>query len=105
MCGRAFLADLNILASLPATAAMSTGFAMNTISTALDQAYGLAQCHTNVNASDYRACHDGSMQDMTRVCPCKKSTILIYNACQLHHFIESFFSAIDASMVVSLVNS
>ena len=42
---------------------------------------------------------------MTRVCPCKKSTILIYNACQLHHFIESFFGAVDASIVVSLVNS
>ena len=70
---------------------MSTGFATNTTGTAPDQVYGLVQCHTDVNASDCRACLDGSTQDMTRVCPGQKSTILIYDACQLRHFIESFF--------------
>jgi hypothetical protein len=42
---------------------------------------------------------------MARVCLGQKSTILIFNMCQLQHFIESFFDAIDVSMVVSLVNS
>ncbi|XP_066385368.1 uncharacterized protein [Miscanthus floridulus] len=42
-----------------------------------------------MNASDCHACLDGSTQDMTR----------------LWHFIKSFFGAVGASMVVSLVNS
>jgi hypothetical protein len=104
--GSAFQANLDdLLASLPAAAAASTGFATNTTGTAPDQAYGLAQCRADVNASDCRACLDGSTQDMARVCPGQKSATLIYDACQLRHSNASFFGTVDASVVVWLVNS
>lgn len=99
--GSAFQANLNaLLASLPSAAAASAGFATNTTGTAPDQAYGLAQCRADVNASDCRACLDGSTRDMARVCPGQKSAMLIYDACQLRHSNASFFGAVDASVVV-----
>jgi hypothetical protein len=99
--GSAFQANLNaLLASLPSAAAASAGFATNTTGTAPDQAYGLAQCRADVNASDCGACLDGSTRDMARVCPGQKSAMLIYDACQLRHSNASFFGAVDASVVV-----
>jgi hypothetical protein len=104
--GGAFQANLDaLLSSLPASAAASTGFATNTTGTAPDQAYGLAQCRADLNASDCRVCLDDSARDMARLCPGQKSATLIYDGCQLRHSNASFFGVVDASVVVSLVNA
>ncbi|CAN6332565.1 unnamed protein product [Urochloa humidicola] len=104
--GSAFEANLDtLLSSLPAAAVASTGFAKNTTGAAPpDQAFGLAQCRADVNASDCRACLDGSARDMAAKCPGQKSATLIYGACLLRHSNASFFGAVDTSVVVWLCN-
>ncbi|TVU19998.1 hypothetical protein EJB05_36184, partial [Eragrostis curvula] len=66
-CGSAFQAKLNaLLSSLPTAAAASSGFAKNITGAAPDQAYGVAQCRGDINASDYLACLGTAAQDPAR---------------------------------------
>ncbi|CAL5095567.1 unnamed protein product [Urochloa decumbens] len=105
--GGAFEANLDaLLSSLPAAAAASspTGFATNTTGASPNQAFGLAQCRADVNASDCLACLDGSARDMATKCPGQKSATLIYDKCLLRHSNASFFGAADMSVVVWLCN-
>ncbi|CAL4901417.1 unnamed protein product [Urochloa decumbens] len=105
--GGAFEANLDaLLSSLPAAAAASspTGFATNTTGASPNQAFGLAQCRADVNASDCRACLDGSSRDMAAKCPGQKSATLVYDACLLRHSNASFFGAADMSVVVWMCN-
>ncbi|KAL6610414.1 hypothetical protein ACP70R_040383 [Stipagrostis hirtigluma subsp. patula] len=104
--GSAFGPNLDaLLSSLPAAAAASAGFAENFTGAAPDQAYGLAQCRADVNASDCRACLDGSARDMAGKCPGKKSAMLVYDGCLLRYSNASFFGAADTSVVVYLTNT
>ncbi|RLN27808.1 putative receptor-like protein kinase [Panicum miliaceum] len=104
--GSAFQANLDaLLSSLPAAAAASSGFAKNVTGSAPgSQAYGLAQCRADLNASDCRACLDGSARDMGARCPGQKSAMLIYDGCLLRHSNASFFGAADASVGLFIVN-
>ncbi|KAL6609732.1 hypothetical protein ACP70R_039701 [Stipagrostis hirtigluma subsp. patula] len=105
--GSAFQANLDaLLSSLPAAAAASSGFAKNITGAAPgDQAYGLAQCRADVNASDCRACLDGSVRDMARMCPGRKNAMVIYDRCLLRHSSASFFGAADTSVLLYLTNT
>jgi hypothetical protein len=92
--GSAFQANLDaLLSSLPATAAASSGFAKNATGSgaAPEQAYGLAQCRADVNASDCRACLDGLVRD-------------IYDRCELRHSNTSSFGNVATSVVFSASN-
>ncbi|KAL6609733.1 hypothetical protein ACP70R_039702 [Stipagrostis hirtigluma subsp. patula] len=105
--GSAFQANLDaLLSSLPAAAAAaSSGFAKNVTGAAPgDQAYGLAQCRADVNASDCRACLEGLARDMAGVCPGQKNAMLIYEPCLLRHSNASFFGAADTSLTFALCN-
>jgi len=96
--GSAFQANLDaLLSSLPGAAAASSGFADNVTGAAPDQAYGLAQCRGDVNASACLACLDGSARHMAATCPGQKGAMLIYDECLLRHSNESFFGAADTS--------
>ncbi|TVU02141.1 hypothetical protein EJB05_52365, partial [Eragrostis curvula] len=98
--GSAFQANLDaLLSSLPAAAAASSGFAENVTGAAPDQAYGLAQCRADVNASACRACLDASVKDITSQCPGQKSAMLGYEDCLLRHSNASFIRALDVSVV------
>ncbi|TVU19884.1 hypothetical protein EJB05_36063, partial [Eragrostis curvula] len=99
--GSAFQANLDaLLSSLPGAADASSGFAKNVKSAAPDQAYGLAQCRADVNASECRACLDALVQDMATMCTAgQKSAMLVYDFCLLRHSNASFFSAVDTSVV------
>ncbi|TVU20011.1 hypothetical protein EJB05_36197, partial [Eragrostis curvula] len=98
--GSAFQANLDaLLSSLPAAAAASSGFAENVTGVAPDQAYGLAQCRADVNASACRACLDASVQDMASMCTAgQKNAMLAYEDCLLRHSNASFFGAVDTSV-------
>ncbi|TVU19978.1 hypothetical protein EJB05_36163 [Eragrostis curvula] len=99
--GSAFQANLDaLLSSLPAAAAASSGFAENVTGAAPDQAYGLAQCRADVNASACRACLDASVKDITSQCPGQKSAMLGYDDCLLRHSNASFIGAVDTSVVM-----
>ncbi|KAL6619012.1 hypothetical protein ACP70R_034151 [Stipagrostis hirtigluma subsp. patula] len=105
--GSAFQANLDaLLSSLPAAAAAaSSGFAKNVTGAAAgDQAYGLAQCRADVNASDCRSCLEGLARDMAGVCPGQKNAMLIYEPCLLRHSNASFFGAADTSLTFPLCN-
>ncbi|CAD6271725.1 unnamed protein product [Miscanthus lutarioriparius] len=105
--GSAFQANLDaLLSSLPAAAAASSGFADNVTGAAPgQQAYGLAQCRGDVNASACLACLDGSARHMAASCPGQKEAMLIYDECLLRHSNESFFGAADTSVRLWLVNT
>jgi hypothetical protein len=97
--GGAFQANLDaLLSSLPAAAAASSGFADNFTGAAPDQAYGLAQCRGDVNASTCLACLDGAARHMAATCPGQKDAMLIYDECLLRHSNASFLGAADASV-------
>ncbi|XP_025805201.1 putative receptor-like protein kinase At4g00960 isoform X1 [Panicum hallii] len=104
--GGAFEGNLDaLLSSLPAAAVASYGFAKNVTGSAPgSQAYGIAQCRADLNASDCRACLDGSARDMAARCPGQKSAMLIYDGCLLRHSNASFFGAADASVRVAMWN-
>ncbi|TVU01630.1 hypothetical protein EJB05_52903, partial [Eragrostis curvula] len=94
--GSAFQANRDaLLSSLSGAAAASSGFAKNTTGAAPDQAYGLAQCRGDVNASDCRACLDAAVRDVARKCPGQRSAMVIYEACQLRYSDESFFAVFN----------
>ncbi|TVT99809.1 hypothetical protein EJB05_54810, partial [Eragrostis curvula] len=95
--GSAFQANLDaLLSTLPGAAAASSGFAKNATGAAPDQAYGLAQCRGDVNASACRSCLDASVRDVTRgLCRGQKSAMVIYDACQLRYSNASFFGVSD----------
>ncbi|KAL6619011.1 hypothetical protein ACP70R_034150 [Stipagrostis hirtigluma subsp. patula] len=104
--GSAFQANLDaLLSSLPAAAAASSGFAKNVTGAAPDQVYGLAQCRADVNASECRACLDGSARDMARMCPGQKNAMVVYDRCLLRHSSASFFGAADTSVLLYLTNA
>ncbi|TVU19894.1 hypothetical protein EJB05_36075, partial [Eragrostis curvula] len=107
--GSAFQANLDVLlSSIPgAVAASSSGFAENVTGAAPDQAYGLAQCRADVNASDCRACLDASVQNMATWCPGQKSAMLVYDdeVCLLRYSNASFSGAGDTSVVWYKSNS
>ncbi|TVU20007.1 hypothetical protein EJB05_36193, partial [Eragrostis curvula] len=107
--GSAFQANLDVLlSSIPgAVAASSSGFAENVTGAAPDQAYGLAQCRADVNASDCSACLDASVQNMATWCPGQKSTMLVYDdeVCLLRYSNASFSGAGDTSVVWYKSNS
>ena len=105
--GSAFEASLGaLLSSLPAAAAASSGFADNVTGSAPgSQAYGLAQCRADLNASACRACLDGAARDMAAGCPGQKSAMLIYDGCLLRHSNASFFGAADTSVSVWVWNT
>ncbi|TVU20003.1 hypothetical protein EJB05_36189, partial [Eragrostis curvula] len=84
-----------LLASLPGVAAISSGFADQVIGAAPDQAYGLAQCRGDVNASDCLACLGSAAQDVTSKCPDQKSAMVIHEFCLLRHSNASFFGIVD----------
>uniref|UniRef100_A0A453SMW7 Gnk2-homologous domain-containing protein n=1 Tax=Aegilops tauschii subsp. strangulata TaxID=200361 RepID=A0A453SMW7_AEGTS len=57
--GGVFQANLDaFLSFLPAAASDASGLAENTTGTAPDEAYGLAHCRADVNASECRSCLD-----------------------------------------------
>ncbi|TVU02153.1 hypothetical protein EJB05_52378, partial [Eragrostis curvula] len=93
-----------LLASLPAAAAGSSGFAKNITGASPDQAYGLAQCLADLNASNCLACLDAAAKDVASECPGQKSAMVIYESCLLRHSNESFFGTADTSVVKSLAN-
>uniref|UniRef100_A0A0D9WI41 Uncharacterized protein n=1 Tax=Leersia perrieri TaxID=77586 RepID=A0A0D9WI41_9ORYZ len=106
--GGAFDANLRaLLASLPAAASSSGGFAVNATgaATATDRAYGLAQCRADVvfggrGGDDCRACLDGSVRDVSAApCAGQKSAVLIYDNCLLRFSNESFTGASDDRVV------
>ncbi|KAK8457519.1 hypothetical protein SEVIR_3G199400v4 [Setaria viridis] len=104
--GSAFQANLIALLSfLPAAVAASSGFAENVTGSAPDQAYGLAQCRADLNASDCRACLDGSARDMTAMCPGQKSAMLINDGCLLRHSNASFSGVVDTSAWACMCNT
>jgi len=105
--GSAFQANLDaLLSSLPAAAAASSGFAENVTGSAPgSQAFGLAQCRADLNASNCRACLDGAARGMAARCPGQKSAMLIYDGCLLRHSNASFFGAADTSVWVSMLNT
>ncbi|WVZ99036.1 hypothetical protein U9M48_044393 [Paspalum notatum var. saurae] len=104
--GSAFQSNLDaLLSSLPAAAAASSGFTDNVTGAAPDQAFGLAQCRADVNASACLACLDGSVQHMAAGgCPGQKDAMLIYDECLLRHSNASFFGVVDTSVVVYVWN-
>uniref|UniRef100_A0ACD5U241 Uncharacterized protein n=1 Tax=Avena sativa TaxID=4498 RepID=A0ACD5U241_AVESA len=103
--GGVFQANLDALLSfLPAAAQAASGFAENATGTAPDEAYGLAQCRADVNASECRACLDASVLDAASKCPGQKSSMLIYDNCLLRYSNASFFGAADTSWVSGLCN-
>ncbi|KAK8457531.1 hypothetical protein SEVIR_3G200800v4 [Setaria viridis] len=106
--GSAFQANLDaLLSSLPAAAASTSGFAENATGAAPgQQAYGLAQCRADVNASDCRVCLDGLVQDMASDinCSVQKNAMFIYDKCKLRHSNTSFFGDLDTSVVFSAWN-
>ncbi|GJN14794.1 hypothetical protein PR202_gb01655 [Eleusine coracana subsp. coracana] len=94
----AFQANLDaLLSSLPASAVASSGFATNVITGATpdEQAFGLAQCRADVNASTCRSCLDASVRDVATNCPGQKSAMFIYDACLLRYSNTSFFGVFD----------
>ncbi|XP_062231736.1 cysteine-rich receptor-like protein kinase 44 [Phragmites australis] len=96
--GSAFQANLDaLLSSLPSAAAASSGFSKSTTGAAPDQAYGLAQCRADVNASNCLTCLDDSARDMASRCPGQKNAMVFYNTCVLRHSNASFFGAVDTS--------
>uniref|UniRef100_A0ACD5T984 Uncharacterized protein n=1 Tax=Avena sativa TaxID=4498 RepID=A0ACD5T984_AVESA len=104
--GGVFQANLDALLSfLPAAASAASGFAKNATGTAPDEAYGLAQCRADVNASECRACLDTSALDAASKCPGQKSSMLIYDNCLLRHSNASFFGTVDKSVVWWLCNT
>ncbi|KQK13771.1 hypothetical protein BRADI_1g12377v3 [Brachypodium distachyon] len=104
--GGAFHANLDaLLSSLPAGAAAASGFAKNATGAAQpDEAYGLAQCRADLNATDCRKCLDDSVRDMATKCSGQKSAMLIYDGCLLRHANASFFGVADTSVGLCLVN-
>ncbi|TVU01635.1 hypothetical protein EJB05_52908, partial [Eragrostis curvula] len=107
--GSAFQANLDaLLSSIPGTvAASSSGFTENVTGAAPDQAYGLAQCRADVNASDCLACLDAAVRDMATWCPGQKSATLVYDdeVCLLRYSNASFSGAGDTSVVWYKSNS
>ncbi|CAL4968031.1 unnamed protein product [Urochloa decumbens] len=80
----AFQANLDAtISSLPAAAAASYGFAENTTGAAPDEAYGLAQCRGDINASECRSCLADSAREIGSSCPGQKSAMLVYEGCLL----------------------
>ncbi|KAI5019317.1 hypothetical protein ZWY2020_044205 [Hordeum vulgare] len=100
--GGVFQANLDsLLAFLPAAAASATsGFAENTTGTAPDEAYGLAHCRADVNASVCRAC----LEDAATKCPGQKTSTIYYDDCLLRHSNVSFFGVADTSLWVYMCN-
>ncbi|TVT97329.1 hypothetical protein EJB05_36173, partial [Eragrostis curvula] len=96
--GGAFDANLAALLSpLPAAAAASSGFAKNSTGATPDQAFGLAQCHADLNSSDCRACLDTALGNITGRCPGQRTALIIYDSCLLRSSDTSFFGAADTS--------
>jgi hypothetical protein len=95
--GSAFQANLDaLLASLPADAAASSGFARNVTGVAPDQVFGLVQCRADINASSCRQCLDESVRDLGSECAAgQKTAILVYERCLVRHSNESFFDEYD----------
>jgi hypothetical protein len=103
--GSVFESNLDALLSfLPAAASAASGFAENATGTAPDEVFGLAQCRADVNASECRACLDGSARDAASKCPGQKSSMLFYDDCVLRHSNASFFGVADTSVVYGLCN-
>ncbi|KAJ1263471.1 hypothetical protein BS78_09G187000 [Paspalum vaginatum] len=105
--GSAFQSNLDaLLSSLPASTAASSGFTDNVTGAAPDQAFGLAQCRADVNASACLACLDGSVQRMAGAagCPGQKDAMLIYDECLLRHSNASFFGTVDTSVGLYMWN-
>ncbi|TVU19999.1 hypothetical protein EJB05_36185, partial [Eragrostis curvula] len=90
-----------LLSSLPAAAAASSGFAKDTIGSAPNLAYGLAQCRADVNASDCRACLDASAKDASAKCRGQRSAMVVREACMLRYSNASFFGAMDKSYEIT----
>ncbi|TVU19896.1 hypothetical protein EJB05_36077, partial [Eragrostis curvula] len=105
--GSAFDANLAALvASLPAAAAASSSaFAKNITGAPPDQAYGLAQCRADVNASVCLACLGAVARDVAGKCPGQKRAVHFYEACLLRHSNASFFGADDESYAIGLCNA
>ncbi|CAN6359653.1 unnamed protein product [Urochloa humidicola] len=105
----AFQANLSaLLSSLPTAMSASSGFAENATGAAPpDQAFGLAQCCADVNASDCRACLDSLVGDMASDinCSVQKNAIFIYDRCKLRHSNASFFGDVDTSVVFTAWNA
>ncbi|CAM0955327.1 unnamed protein product [Alopecurus aequalis] len=106
--GGVFQGNLDALFSfLPAAASGASGFAKNSTGASPNEAYGLAQCRADVNASDCRACLDASTRDAANNSKCtgQKSSMLFYEACLLRHSNASFFGAPDTTWVYGLCNT
>ncbi|KAK3135213.1 hypothetical protein QOZ80_5BG0416150 [Eleusine coracana subsp. coracana] len=102
--GSTFQANLEaLLSSLPAAAVASSGlFAMNsTGATPPDQAFGLAQCRADVNASDCRSCLDNMVKDMATKCPGQKDAMLFYDFCLLRHANASFSARLQLGKLMT----
>jgi hypothetical protein len=93
--GSAFHGILDaLLASLPAAAAASSGFATDTIGSAAPaQAYGLAQC---------RACLDAAAREVAAECPGRQTAVVIRDSCLLRYSNASFFEVADRSYEVKM---
>lgn len=91
------------IVSLPAAVAASSGFATDAIGSAAPaQAYGLAQCRADVDASACRACPDAAAREVAAECPGRQSAIVIRDACLLRYSNASFFGVADRSYEVKM---
>ncbi|WVZ99049.1 hypothetical protein U9M48_044403 [Paspalum notatum var. saurae] len=101
--GSAFQANLNaLLASLPASAAASYGFAKNATGGGAapdQQAYGLGQCRRDVSASVCASCLEILARNLRGKCPGQKTAMDLSESCMLRHSNESFFGVVDSSVV------
>ncbi|VAH19593.1 unnamed protein product [Triticum turgidum subsp. durum] len=104
--GGVFQANLDdLLSFLPAAASVAAGLAENTTGREPDEAYGLAHCRADVNASECRSCLDTSARDAAIKCPGQKKSTLFYEACLLRHSNVSFFGVADMSWLTGLCNA
>ncbi|TVU20005.1 hypothetical protein EJB05_36191, partial [Eragrostis curvula] len=104
--GGAFDANLAaLLPSLPVAAADSSGFAKNSTGATPDQAFGLAQCRADLNASACRTCLDVAFRNITGRCPGQRTALIIYDTCLLRYSDTNFFGAADTSWWKRICNT
>ncbi|GAB4825121.1 hypothetical protein Ancab_007997 [Ancistrocladus abbreviatus] len=80
------------------------GFALGTVGSQQDEAYGLAQCRGDVSFFDCQTCIADARDAITKLCPYNKGGIIWYDYCMLKFLDQDFFGQIDTQNKFCLSN-
>ncbi|GMG98661.1 hypothetical protein Nepgr_000501 [Nepenthes gracilis] len=71
------------------------GFAMGSVGSSPNQAYGLAQCRADISFADCQTCVAQARDNIGNFCPYNKGGIIWYDYCLLKFLDQNFFHQID----------